>query len=1350
MKRTSYPINGKHRYNIAGREPFTLPDQDIELPSPPEAPSAPSNVSLLTMILPPVIMVAGSLIMGILTSPNDLKTMLPRVLPMLLMGFGYPSVNVILNRQQKKKYTQAMKERQETYIKKLRESRSHIEGMIERQQTIMHEEFPNLQNTLGIGKAAGQNKRLWWRRPRDPDFLTLRLGTGRSPLSFSILPPRMLNEKDPLSELPFELLEKYEGVDQTPFLVDLKRVGSLALIGGSFRHLIRLARRLLVDVIVHHSPEDVNLILLANRPNAAEEWEWLKWTPHTHMLDASEPRQTLLFTIDKINSFLDDLKKIFLERWEQQKNYDDARYFGESYLVVMDDDRVRQHRDIQQIADEGWRVGVYLVFIGGANLPSSCRARVEIDQAEYLEYLETFQAMGSGNRRHGRAELARKSDVEPLARTLAGLEVIGSKGSTVLPSMVRVVDLIPGDPYSVAEIVERWRAPYDDSTQVMLPIGKYVDREGLSTYEIDFRPESLGGFGAYHAMMIGTTGSGKSIFMQSLVLAAAHRYSPRQINFMFMDFKAGAAELKKVSELPHSVGMVTDLSPELADRALQALENELSRRKQVFDDAGKITDVWDFNRRFPEQAFPQLVVMIDEFAEGIKILPNLVERLKELGRQGRAFGMYFFLANQEVNSAVEALKANVSWYVLLKVNRQEEMRLIGGRLPVPPGRGRGYIKVKSDVVSVQSAYAGLPAQVGDQESAEVNEYVITTFGPGGERSEIFRFDPNRAKADSQTVQSELELLMAVITEAAYTMNLPNAEPIYTEPLPPLICSSEVLACQELYQRFDGTQWVRCDGERNDIPLGFVDVPQQRLQEPFSINFNESGGHLWVIGSPGSGKGLTLLNLATALCLTHTPAEIHLYALEFGTGALTSLMAFPHTAAVIRGHETERLERLLLFLNEEMRQRTEVDWRHEGRPELYIFINNVADFRLQYQDQFDELGRFIRSGGAVGIHIILASNRGSEVPRSLSGNIIHRIVLHLPERQDYMDVLNTMVPPLTMRTSGRGYFAGDNRVAECQVAIPDSLITDRAAKRSIDFTSDQLNRGDSAKDKAVMNLPSVIALLGSQMRQAWKGDLPEEIREMADVLEHKEFEGWLARSQHTFSGAVVPLGLGYDNLQPFIVDVIREGQFWTVLGARQSGKSTAMIELAFYLRNSMPGNSRITLMPLRKGPFTKIDISDEYLQVVTKPDDMLEHLNSFVDHLQNEPNHFHVLLLDDLGIAFSGSNPTMVKTLNDLGDKLSLSPHENYLIVIADLLSNLKTSQTYASSFLKLFQQSQTGIYFSMEDGDMQWFNTRVNLNYKRSLKWLPGRGFFASKGNSIYIQCPFVMPGVFSEYVDKE
>ncbi len=1341
MNYRAYPKNGKKRYNIAGREPWALPEEKIPIPPPPDLPTPPSSVSLLTLLLPPVIMIAGSLISALVMGRANLLVMLP----MLLMGFGYPTANLITNKLQKKKYAEAVENRERDYITTLRNLRKTIERTIERQRRIMHEEFPNGQDTLAIGMAAGENKRLWWRRANDIDFMKIRLGLGMQALSFEIAPPTNLNQKDPLSELPFELLEHYDQISNMPFLVDFKRIGSLVVFGRNYGCVYRLIRRMLVDAIVHHSPDDLTVVVLGNRKNATEAWEWLKWTPHTHILDTGQHRQTLLFTTDKINSFLDDLKKLFYERIEANKGYhhdDSARVFGHAYLIVLDDVDVRQHEDIRRIAEEGWRVGIYLVFVSDYNVPSTCRARIEIDQNGVMDYLETYEVLGAGNHRNGHAEFVSKSEAEPLARTLAGIAIAGGKGSMVLPSLVRVADLIPEDPYAVSEIVQRWRSITDDSDQVQLPVGQYVDRDGLATYEIDFRPESIGGKGAYHAMMIGTTGSGKSIFMQSLVLAAAHRYSPKHINFMFMDFKAGAAELKKVSNLPHSVGMVTDLSRELADRALQALEYELSRRKIAFDQAGKITDIWDYNRRFPDQTFPHLVVMIDEFAEGIKILPNLVERLKELGRQGRAFGMYFFLANQEVNSAVEALKANVSWYVLLKVNRQEEMRLIGQRLPIPPGRGRGYVRVKSDITSIQSAYAGLPANVGDLEESDINEYVIATFGPDGQRNEVFRHDPRKRAAGGTKIQSELELLTSVISEAARILKVPPADPIYTEPLAPVIPFVDILQDLDLFRLFNGQAWERQSGEKHVIPLGFLDIPQRCQQIPFSINFNEGGGHLWIIGSPGSGKNMVLLNLAVMLCLTHQPSEVNLYVLDFGNGLLGVLNQFPHVADTIRSHERERLDRLLRFLQSELNERTGSDWHMAGKPEIFLFVNNVADLRQSYPNQAEELGRFIRSGGAAGIHVIITSNRGSELPRSLSGNIMTRIVLQLTDEQEYLDILNARVPRLTMRTEGRGYFLDEGNVAECQVALLEESAVHflRAAEGS---TRRLIPQDETAKESYLEALPAAIKGLALDMQNSWEGETPYEIRAMDDVLSLADFNQIVEGLPQTPGVVNLPLGLLYEDLSPVIADLGDVGTLWTVLGGRSSGKSSALMGMSYFLLEQLKKNVEITLVPFRRGPLAQLVGKSPQIEVLLQPEAIVDFLSKYVDRIIDQPDRFFALMIDDISIAFTSGNTELVSALNSLGDRLRMVTQENFLIVIADLYSNIKP-QAFASSLIKLFQQSQTGIFFSLDDTDMQWFNTRVSMLYLKTLKWVSGRGFLVAKGNADYVQTPLVTPEDFS------
>src|SRR5690606_6689987 len=85
-----------------------------------------------------------------------------------------------------------------------------------------------------------------------------------------------------------------------------------------------------------------------------------------------------------------------------------------------------------------------------------------------------------------------------------------------------------------------------------------------------------------HALVGGTTGAGKSEFLQAWVLGLAAEYSPQRVTFLFVDYKGGSAFADCV-QLPHCVGLVTDLSPHLVRRALTSLRAELHFRERPFN-----------------------------------------------------------------------------------------------------------------------------------------------------------------------------------------------------------------------------------------------------------------------------------------------------------------------------------------------------------------------------------------------------------------------------------------------------------------------------------------------------------------------------------------------------------------------------------------------------------------------------------------------------------------------------------------------------------------------------------------------------------------------------------------------
>ncbi len=1332
--RRGIPKNGKYIYNIIPREPFKLPDEKLQLPAPPQAPGQPPQINLLMVLLPPILMM-GSMFLGRfitqLISDDPSATLNPLImLPMVMMGLGFPLANLFSTLSQKKKYKKVMAQREINYKKNLADVEKGIEKTVALQREIMEQEFPNAQKTQRIGLGRGQSPRLWWRRPGDPDFLMLRVGTGDSTPSFEIELPNLNLENEPLAKLPIELKEKFRTVPHIPTLVDLKRVGSLVINSPDRVLTLRLARRVMVDLCVHHSPNDLSLFLVSDQIKAAETWEWMRWFPHTGSFDGDSSGRNMMMDTDRINAFLDNLKQIMTDRSAANRNQSEPNIAAmmPAIVVIMDDKgTIRQHPDVGRLAGEGYLYGIYVIFISSAGVPRTTRSRIEITSYEKMAYLETIDAFGTGQRKTSRPELMTESQSVAVARALASLEVAGNTRTESLPSVVRISDILPGDIFSVQDVISTWNENWKDSNQVVFPVGQWVDRTGLTTYEIDFRPENLGGLGTYHAMMIGSTGSGKSIFLQSLVLAAAYKYSPKVLNFMFMDFKAGAAELKKISDIPHSVGMVTDLGPDLADRALQALENEVARRKVAFDSAGKVTDIWDFNRRFTNQAFPHLLVVIDEFAEGIKVLPNLVERLRELGRQGRAFGIYFLLANQEVNSAVEDLKANVGWYILLRVNRLEEMSLIGRNYPIPSGRGHGYIKVKSEVTSIRGAYAGLPANAGNQAENEIEEYSIYEFESDAQRKPLYHYFPHQESKSKTHFTTELDALTSIITEACKAQSIPHAAPIYLEPLKEKIPISAVFEHAETHRLFNGEDWVQGTADKNIVPLGYLDLPEQCIQTTFALDFNDNGGHLWIVGAPGSGKTETILSLVFSLCMTHTPEEMQFYVIEFGSGNLSRLESLPHCGGVIRQNDAERINRLLNYLKLELSVRSEPLGYSASLPHIYVFLNNTADFKNQYPDQFDELGRFVRSGGAVGIHLVFTTNRGSELSRSLSGNIPARIVLQLAERQEYGDVLGTIRVPQFPKAPGRGFLQVDG-IVECQVAQPDAGVFGETP-------SGDIIPQKSGKESEFEQQLKIAEKAANQMKAVWKGELPNKIQAMPEALEFEQFNTLAERERSLQPAYSFPIGISYDTLQLIWVNPQAELQFWTITGKKKSGKTNLLASLYIQALKSQPAWTA-TYFTMKREPQLENGISELGGKVFFGQPEIAYEAEQFLNRVQHEPENFNLLLIDDVGLPYSANNSALITALDQLGDQLSRLANRNFLVVIADLAANLKVGAAYLSPLLKVCQQNQSGFFLSADDNDLQYFNLRMSLQQKKDYPEATGRGFFVRKSAFTYLQFP--------------
>jgi S-DNA-T family DNA segregation ATPase FtsK/SpoIIIE len=142
------------------------------------------------------------------------------------------------------------------------------------------------------------------------------------------------------------------------------------------------------------------------------------------------------------------------------------------------------------------------------------------------------------------------------------------------------------------------------------------------------------------------------------------------MNFVLVDYKGGAA-FKDCVNLPHTVGMVTDLDSHLVERALTSLGAELTHREHLLAAVGAkdLEDYLDYATRRPvPEPIPRLLIVIDEFASMARELPDFVTGLVNVAQRGRSLGIHLILATQRPSGVVSGeIRANTNLRIALRV-----------------------------------------------------------------------------------------------------------------------------------------------------------------------------------------------------------------------------------------------------------------------------------------------------------------------------------------------------------------------------------------------------------------------------------------------------------------------------------------------------------------------------------------------------------------------------------------------------------------------------------------------------------------------------------------------------------
>ena len=225
-----------------------------------------------------------------------------------------------------------------------------------------------------------------------------------------------------------------------------------------------------------------------------------------------------------------------------------------------------------------------------------------------------------------------------------------------------------------------------------------------------------------HLLIAGTTGSGKSVCTNSLIISLLYKATPEEVRLIMVDPKM--VELGVYNGLPHLlIPVVTD--PKKAAGALQWAVNEMMKRYRMFSEVGA-KDLTSYNnhaRREGKETLPQIVVVIDELADLMLVAAKEVEEsICRVAQMGRASGMHLIIATQRPSADVITglMKANIPSRIAFAVASSLESRIILDNVGAEKLVGKGdmlYAPLGEGKQRVQGCF------VSEEEVASVVEFI---------------------------------------------------------------------------------------------------------------------------------------------------------------------------------------------------------------------------------------------------------------------------------------------------------------------------------------------------------------------------------------------------------------------------------------------------------------------------------------------------------------------------------------------------------------------------------------------------------------------------------------------------
>ncbi|RLP11389.1 type VII secretion protein EccCa [Propionibacterium australiense] len=1115
-------------------EPLTRPEPRT-VSSPPSAGDGPSGGMPTQLLLPMVGALSSTLMMVVMRNGQPVYMLIAAVVLLVAIVSG-----ILMTFSSRGQAIRQRAHQRELYLDYLEGMHAELDEQVQR---VREQAVTSCPTPDGLMSIITDPARLWERRMGDTDFLSLRVGTADLPwirLSMSEADSPM-NPPDPvLAGEARRLIDGHRVIAGMPVRVPADAAGDISVIGGR-AEVLNAARSLLSQAAALHSPDDLQ-IALACPQSRMGDWAGLDQLPHmvnARLLDGPIPARRVAPDVTALARLLggeltDRVEQAGLSR----RSMVASPVHTPRMLVVMDE--WGSNAGPLPLPDSAFApsdVGITVIHLLSDRLhePSEVSARLSVaaDTAR-LELIgrETTTVESITVDRTSQARMA------SLARTLCPLRLRPEdrveEQETPVMSVRQLLGI--GSPEDISKDTA-W-APRSAADFLRVPIG--LDDQGGPVL-LDLKESAQFGMGP-HGICIGATGSGKSEMLRTLVLALAMTHSPEDLSMILVDYKGGAA-FSPFTDLPHLAGLIDNLAddPHLTERARASIQGEVVRRQQMLKDAGHLASITHYREARRQGAdlppMPHLFVVIDEFGELLTAEPEFSELFLQIGRIGRSIGVHLLLSSQRIESGkLRGLDTYLSYRLGLRTFSESESQVVldtkdAFHLPAVPGYG--YLKVDTSVYRrFRAGYVSGPVEEEEVDTDVQAEFaepfalpLYNTIAAGRTSSDV-EAAPQLTEPD--VGQSLVDACVARLRDDARAVR-----PVWLPPLPERLTLNDVLSEHETDPGLSAV-------------IGLVDDPAHQSQQPWRLSLTSSGGHVAVIGAPGSGRSTFLRTLTASLALTHTPREVSVYGMDLTGGGLARLEGFPHVGGVATRGSRDRLRRLVeelagmlgrrerLFQERAIESMTHLRHLHAqgSLPELpsadiVVLVDGFGLLRTEFEELSDQVNDLITRGSSYGLHFVIALGRWNELRINQQSHFGTRLEFRLNDPTD--SVIDRKLSQ-TIGADQHGRMLTDDKLF-AQLCLP---VLDDVAEEDL---------GDALSE------------LAQRVAGTWGGPAAAPIRLLPVSLDPAQL------TPPEQEPDAVPFGIRQDSMEDAFWELLDGDQHLLVLGDARCGKSTLLRTLA---------------------------------------------------------------------------------------------------------------------------------------------------------------------------------------------